>query len=328
MTPIKDDGTIDLPAEARDDFASFLRRHGVPLLEGSRIVVPFEHDKIQSLYGEWLETKNPASRKEPTLIKPTLTLILPLILLGLFASMLVLYSNIERAPPDDGPRAEVDAEVREERGPVGNPRGEDRKAEERPVDVDAVLRSLGTGNIAFDVPQTMKLGETTPIQLLLSARESIDQLKQKLDSAQHAAGATIKVSDVMEATLYGRGFDVHPLTPERQAISNSDRTEWKWDITAKEPGTQDLRLTISVVITVNGHEAPRVLDVYQRTIEVHVAIGTRISEFLSTNWQWLLGLCAGLPTLVFGWLVATRRSRKNRRIWAKLSSGGYIPNQK
>jgi hypothetical protein len=141
-------------------------------------------------------------------------------------------------------------------------------------------------------------------------------------------GGTVKVADVMEATLYSRGFDVHPITPERQAVSNSAETEWKWDITAKEPGAQELRLTISVVLSVKGHEAPRVLEVYRRTVEVEVTMTTRMTRFVGSNWQWLLGGCGGLPVVVAGWVIARRRSKRNREIWSKLSAGGYVADQK
>jgi hypothetical protein len=304
MTPIKDDGTIDLPAEARADFARVLERHDVVILSGDRIAAPFNHEQVDDLFLAWLRTKRPAKWTTRSLI--TLTLItLALISLTLFLQNFLFFRLVRRQM-------------------VLSPRVE---AEAKSSEVDEILASLSTGSIAFNAPEKMKLGDTTTIQLLLSPRETIDQLRQKLDAAGKKLGGAVLVADVMQATLYGRGFDVHPLAPERQAVSESAQTEWRWDITAKEPGEQELRLTISVVITVKGHEAPRVLDVYHRTIDVQVTVISQIGRLLASNWQWVVGGCGGLPFLVAGWVIARRRSSRNRKIWDQLKSAGYTPNR-
>jgi hypothetical protein len=203
-----------------------------------------------------------------------------------------------------------------------------RDYQNRTADVDGILRTLGVGSIAFNVPPKMRLEDTTTIQLLLSPQKTIAELRQKLRGVGETEGARIEVADVMEASLYGHAFETRKLTPERQAVSNSAETEWGWDITAKQPGSQELQLVISVVLNVKGHEAPRVLDVYRRTIDVQVTMGSRISAFVANNWQWLLGLCGGLPLTAVGWAIARRRRHRHRKIWDALSAAGKLPEQK
>jgi hypothetical protein len=133
-------------------------------------------------------------------------------------------------------------------------------------EVDRILASLTLGNIVYNTPSSMRCDEKTKIQLLLSPRKAIEELKQKISGLGEKAGEQIRVADVMEAHLYGKAFETHALRPERQAVGGADDAEWQWEIVAKEPGNQELHLVISAVLNVNGREGSKVLMVYDRTI--------------------------------------------------------------
>jgi hypothetical protein len=180
------------------------------------------------------------------------------------------------------------------------------------TDVDRILESLTLGNIAYNTPSSVRFDEKTKIQLLLSPRKAIEELKQKISGLGEKVGEQIRVADVMEARLYGDAFETHALRPERQAVGAVDDTEWQWEIVAKEPGNQELHLIISAVLTVNGREGSKVLKVYDRTILVHVTMSHLARTFVVNNWQWLFGVVGAIGALVLTWSVGWR-SREDRR---------------
>lgn len=56
----------------------------------------------------------------------------------------------------------------------------------------------------------------------------MEQLKQSIIEEGEKVEATIKVSDRMEARLSGYMFQITAITPEIQAVSKTQQTEWIW----------------------------------------------------------------------------------------------------
>jgi hypothetical protein len=181
------------------------------------------------------------------------------------------------------------------------------------TEVDRILESLTLGNIAYNTPSSMRCDEKTKIQLLLSPRAAIDELKQKISGLGEKVGEQIRVADVMEAHLYGEAFETRALRPERQAVGGDDDTEWQWEIVAKEPGDQELHLVISAVLNVNGREGSKVLKVYDRRIYIIISKSQMIKVFIANNWYWVFGALGVIGTLVLMWSAGWRRSRGNGR---------------
>jgi hypothetical protein len=181
------------------------------------------------------------------------------------------------------------------------------------TDVDRILASLKLGNIAYNTPSSMRCDEKTKIQLLLSPRKPIEELKRKISALGDKAGEEIRVADVMEAHLYGEAFETHALRPERQAVGEADDTEWQWEMMAREPGDQELHLVISAVLNVNGREGSKVLMVYDRTVHVHVTMSHLAGTFVANHWQWLFSVAGAIGALALTWSVGWRRSRDDRR---------------
>jgi len=117
-------------------------------------------------------------------------------------------------------------------------------------------------------------------------------------------GATINVSDQMEARLTGFGFAIQAVTPEIQAVSDKSTTEWKWDIKPAEPGLQRLHLTVSALLSIEGSRVPRAIRTFDRTIDVQVTSQERLSFFFTENWQWLW---TAILIPIVGWLWGRRK---------------------
>jgi len=163
--------------------------------------------------------------------------------------------------------------------PVANPTASDPITE--------ILQSLPTGNIAFNVPQSMNRDDTKSIQLKLSLVAPIDDLKKSITEEGEKEGTTISVSDLMEADLTGSNFTITGVTPETQVISSTDETEWEWDIKPTDTGLQKLHLTLSVLLDFKGTSTPRAVRTFDKEIDVEVTPGQQISSFIGANWQWL-----------------------------------------
>lgn len=173
--------------------------------------------------------------------------------------------------------------------------------------IDRILEKLEFGNIAFNAPKTMNLRDTAVIQLVLGLETPIDELKRMIEAAGEKEGARIRVSDRMEARLSGPNFAITAITPETQAVSRSEITEWKWEVKPSSDGRHYLHLTLSALLSVDGASTPRAIRTFDKTIEVEVAWHQRLGSFFQKNWQWLW---AAILVPIFGWLWKRKKRGK------------------
>ncbi len=171
--------------------------------------------------------------------------------------------------------------------------------------VDDILSKMELGNIAYNAPQEMNIEDKKDINLLLSIKTPIYDLKRQLKEEGEKIGSTIRISDRMEARLSGQNFSIVAITPEIQAISINENTEWKWEAVPKKGGKQYLHLTLSVFILVDGVSTPRTIRTFDSTIEVKVTPAQKVKIFLENNWQWLW---AAILVPLVGWLWKKRKS--------------------
>jgi hypothetical protein len=112
----------------------------------------------------------------------------------------------------------------------------------------------------------------------------------------------------MEAHLTGNDFDIVPITPEEQAISRRETTEWKWSVKPKDVGTLPLHLSLNAKFKVDGQEAARTIRTFDKTVYVKVFSPRGIAVIVRHNWQWL---CTALIFPIAGWVW--HRGRKSAK---------------
>jgi hypothetical protein len=128
--------------------------------------------------------------------------------------------------------------------------------------------------------------------LLLSPSASVEELRRQIRESgepgqQIESAEQIITGSEMQARLTGQDFEIVANSPEVQAISYKEPTEWTWDISPTESGKKQLHLTITALFEVEGEETTRQIESFDRTISVKVTWNQRLSGFISTNWQWL-----------------------------------------
>jgi hypothetical protein len=176
-------------------------------------------------------------------------------------------------------------------------------------EVDRKLAALPLGNIAFNTPKTIPLGDAATIELLVSMREAEEQLRQQVhgDGPVETANG-IQFSDQMEAKVTGLGFHIEPITPERQAVSHRQETKWRWQIEPTKSDTLELNLTLSALIKIDGEATTRAIRTFEKTIVVKVPFGQRLTTAVSNNFE-LITTVVLIPVAGGTWRFVRKRRR-------------------
>jgi hypothetical protein len=193
-------------------------------------------------------------------------------------------------------------------------------------EVDTALKKLNWGQMAFDVPEKLRLEQTALIHLLISPAHTAEQLtkaiREQTTEPVKIESARIQISGMMEAKLVGSAFDIQPITPEApQMVSRTEPTEWKWEIKPRQSGQQSLHLTLNAIIRFDDKERPRVIRTFDRVIQVDVAAATDSSP-------WRLSVAAIAAALTALGLVAMLyrllQKRKRLALSRSVAPGGPV----
>ncbi len=225
------------------------------------------------------------------------------ILFSFLAISLMIFIGCQQAGVKSAPDKQMNSPVQID----NNDHNSDTSHPSSELDADKILNDLKRANIAFNSPDTINLNKTAIVQLLLSMRKSIETLEQELTHGRNHEGAEIKISDRMQAKLSGPDFEIVSITPETQAISANENTEWKWEVKPKTRGYHYLHLTLSALVKVEGETTLRTIRTFDKTIRVEVTFGQQVSSFVKNNWQWLW---AAVLVPFAGWFWKKRKAKR------------------
>ncbi len=181
-------------------------------------------------------------------------------------------------------------------------------------DVDRLLKQMDFGALAFNAPDELNIEDSCEIQLLLSLSETVEALKRDIVAVGRKMGATVRVTDKMEAHLVGDMFQITPITPEIQAVSRAQRTEWRWEVRPKQRGRHRLHLTLNAFVEVDGSSTPHTVRTFSKLIEVDVTPAQSVRRFVETNWQWVW---AAILVPLGGWAWKARKRKRAEKAKAK-----------
>jgi hypothetical protein len=199
-----------------------------------------------------------------------------------------------------------------------------------PPDVDLILENvigkLRPGMMVFNPPGRMKQAHIERIELrILSLKQELDTLAPPaqtlvvetfsgdLMGTGTAIVESLAVGTVMKARLSGENFEILALNEEEQIVAGDTYTEWAWDVKALKSGKQNLNLTITVKVIVDGFgEKARDIPVITRGVDVQVDPVHVLSTFVGENWKWLWTALL-VPLAGWGWKYYSKEKRKKER---------------
>ncbi len=171
--------------------------------------------------------------------------------------------------------------------------------------VDDAVKNMDKANIAFNMPMKMNVGDVRNIRLLLSYKDTLEQLESEIKKAESTFSETIQVSSRMEAKLIGNNFVVTSISPEIQAITKEQKTEWLWAVQPKKEGAHIIYLTLTAFISIKGEQTPRMIKTFEKKVVVEVTFTQKAKNIISSNWQWFW---AAMLVPVGGWLWNRKKS--------------------
>jgi hypothetical protein len=186
---------------------------------------------------------------------------------------------------------------------------------QKPIDtqIDGQLDALKNGRIVFNPPKQMQAGKDETVTVRISKSLAADLTKGLLGSGDPQT-QTIKVAPEMGVTLKGPAdyFTVNLMnSAEKQVVTDSDATQWLFDILPLKAGRASLVLTAYVVLDTPDGPEQHDYPVFTRDIDIITAptsVPSDVLGFLANNWDKLIA--AIVSTGLLGWIVArfTRKS--------------------
>jgi len=185
--------------------------------------------------------------------------------------------------------------------------------------IDAIIEKLKSANIAFNSPESLEVGDSRSIILLVSLGLSIEDLKTKLDSLTSfeskknlILGEEIKTTEEIEASLTGFGFTIKPITRVRQLVRGKGYSRWEWVVKGDIPGKEILYLTINVIIDYKDERTIQTLQTFRREILVYVKPQTVLFNWVGKNIPWIAACASSVLTLSLGYYLALLKERRNQ----------------
>ena len=192
------------------------------------------------------------------------------------------------------------------------------------TEVDRILAGLPLGSAAFGVPPQMKVGERTTARLRLSLGESAATLAAEIGRLSPDAAAVlsdpVRVHTVMLARLDGTsGLEIRLLGGQEERTLDSAATEeWVWEVTAVQPGAENVHLELFAVIEVQGEQRKNLRRSWDAVVAVEVpplppvlpaSKWSALLAWVGKNFQWLW---AAILVPLFGVAYRTYQARRRK----------------
>lgn len=199
-----------------------------------------------------------------------------------------------------------------------------------PSRIDQALQSMQVGEIAFNTPDSMSVKKAETVVLLLSPRQTAEELTELLKKEEVVGGIEnerVRIHDRMQAALTGDGFHITPVTPEIQHVSTQEPTRWEWNVRAEREGTLKLNYVLNAIVDLGDGAGPNPRPVRTFNKTYVVKVGWRdgaAAAFFKRNWFWLW-LPLSAPVAVWAWGRKRRRRRGAlRRLFAAAQNDGVF----
>lgn len=172
-----------------------------------------------------------------------------------------------------------------------------------------VLQSqLTSGAIAYEVPDTIKMGKEYQVKLRIDNKIS-EALTEGL--GEKYTLKIIDVSQTMKAELSGDGFRIDTTYSSSTQLRKFDKpTVWKWGITPVSGGTNILKMKIVCILKREGF-SDETYDIVTYTDTIKVAVNPTFiaGRFWENNWKTIIGfiISSGVMTWIIGFILKKKK---------------------
>ena len=175
-----------------------------------------------------------------------------------------------------------------------------------------LLYKLVKGKIAYEIPDTMDMGKNYKATVIVTKAMNDSILFQNFNPRYYYR-EKIKVSSIVNVFLIDpteNNFNITSLSTAEQLVDDSTNTVWKWNITPKRSGNNELVLRVTAKVFDRLGENYKDIKVFEKTIKVNAPILTRIKQFVSENWKWLSTVIV-IPLILWVRRTLLKRKQKN-----------------
>jgi len=159
------------------------------------------------------------------------------------------------------------------------------------------------GTIAYNIPDTMKVGVEYLVRLRISKKMS-NSLTFGLGGGNNnnLTVRNIRVGNTMEVKLVEtnsseENFKINSLSSGVQSVEDdSSYTTWEWSVRPVKSGLHKLKM----IVVIKGEGFTKDIPVYEDDIYIQSSTRFFVSQFVIKNWQWLAGSII-IPLIVFFW---------------------------
>lgn len=138
---------------------------------------------------------------------------------------------------------------------------------------EAFADTMREAPIAYAAPQTAQFARAFNVSLAIDATGD-DSAADALSPATEVTEGVALVTERVRASVSGAAFEIEALSPETQKLSPVTENVWRWRVTPRQPGEQELAVE---VFGFDGEDAIPV-RAYRDTVAVEV---TRVGQAIA-----------------------------------------------
>ena len=174
--------------------------------------------------------------------------------------------------------------------------------------IDEILKKLPMGEVLFNAPKEMKVGETELVEVRIS-QNITENLTKELKGRGEPEIRETKVSPYMKVRLAGINFDIDPQNGAEQIIERDKYTHWEFHVTPLKSGLQTLKLTYYVIIPFQGADRQKEYEVGDWEVSVNVTP----MGLLKCYWQFIVGTLIAIIALIISIIGIRKKKRREER---------------
>ncbi|WP_162400421.1 hypothetical protein [Edaphobacter sp. 12200R-103] len=167
--------------------------------------------------------------------------------------------------------------------------------------LEAAVRHLRVGGLAYSFPETMKTGQQDDVVASIgSDKVTAAALQAHVAAAEPGQAVNLEQTPIttkMKMTLTSADFDITPQSSEEQMVVGTTPTTWRWTVAPKHSG--ELHLHLAAIIELENLQQD--FTTVDRDVAVQVDPLNAVETFIENNWQWLLSGSGGVAVVGTVW---------------------------